>query len=185
MYRILYNIYIFCMKNFITLFMPMHSSHLSGFHMSNFGVWIIETSTNGNPKSTESRGMDANKPHFRTLVSLKDDPFSLWFKGGGRICRKHTNVSGMEFWKEFWFPKIEGSVFFPKELRSGLLQSLFSSRSSRLFTVISGENRIEIPLSKTETCAPKKWWSPGKNTHILEDVPVINGLITLMNLCMR
>lgn len=62
--------------------MPLHSSHLSGFHMSNFGVWIIETSTNGNPKSTESGGMDANKPHFRTLVSLKDDLFSLWFRGG-------------------------------------------------------------------------------------------------------
>lgn len=66
--------------------------------------------------------MDAKLSHTsEPLVSLKDDPsfsFCGLKGGGGRICRTHEN-----FWygilKGILFPKIEGSVFFPKELRSG------------------------------------------------------------------
>ena len=143
----------------------MHSYLLSGFHMSNFGDGV------------EGYGCQT-QPHFRTPCFVKGWPefFFSWFKGGGGVeYVEHTKISGMEFWKEFCFPKLRGAYFFQRNWGQVFFSRVLSSPSWAIFQVVyrhlGREQDRDSPIQNRKPCSKEMVITRKERTHSIRCAP--------------
>ena len=160
MHRILYNIYIFYKKYII-------------IHCLCLCIPISFLASTCPISATESRGMDAKHSHTsEPLVLLTDDPsFSFCgLKGGGVVeYVEHTKISGMEFWKEFCFPKLRRAYFFQRNWGQVCFSRVLSSPSWAILQVVYRHLGRELdrdsPIQNRKPCSKEMVITRKERTH--------------------